>query len=230
MSNKIKLEDFFLHLDNFEHQEIFKGKVYPWEIVSGISSYLKKYFLGLSRNQSSRKILGKVEKGVVLKGDILVAKNAVIESGVYIHGPVIIGEGCQIRSGAYLRGQVILGKGSVVGHGTEIKNSIFLNGVRAAHFNYVGDSILGESVNLGAGSVLANFRFDGGEIKIKGERTQLNKLGAILGDRVQIGCNSVIAPGTLVKKGAWLLPGIYLKSGVYSREDLKKYAKQKLAY
>lgn len=141
---------------------------------------------------------------------VFIDEGVTIEPLSYIKGPAVILKGAVIRQGAYLRGGVFAGQGSVIGHSTEIKNAILFPRAQAAHFAYVGDSILGEGVNLGAGTKLANLRFDHGEIFIKhgSERiaTGLKKMGAILGDRAQTGCNSVTNPGTLMLPGAVLAP------------------------
>jgi NDP-sugar pyrophosphorylase family protein len=132
---------------------------------------------------------------------IFLGKGVKVEKGAYIQGPCWIGDGTVIRSGAYVREYVLTGENCVIGHGTEVKHSIFLDRACAAHFNYVGDSILGNDVNLGAGAKCANLRFDHQMIRIRFEKnkidTGLKKMGAILGDHAQLGCNAVSNPGTL---------------------------------
>ena len=141
--------------------------------------------------------------GVILKGkQIRIGKGVLIEPGAYIKSPTIIGDQTEIRHGAYIRGHCLIGENCVVGHVTEVKHTIFMNGAKAGHFAYLGDSILGNQVNLGAGTKLANLRFIKGEVIISSPegpvKTGLRKLGAILGDNVQTGCNSVTNPGTPV--------------------------------
>lgn len=158
--------------------------------------------------------------GTFIKGNkIYLGEKVVVEPYVYIEEPCYFSEGTQIRHAAYVRGSVYTGKGAVIGHTTEVKNSLFLRGAKAAHFAYVGDSILGAEVNLGAGTKLANLKFLRREIllEIKGERinTGLKKMGAILGDRVQTGCNSVLQPGTLIGKDSIIYPGVSAPSGYY---------------
>lgn len=209
----------FFTLVNFEHRSLFDDIKYPWQALEALAQYLQYYF---NSKNKKRLIWGQIEKGAILKDkQIFIGKGSKVEAGAYIYGPTIIGENCEIRNGAYIRGQVITGNNCFIGHCSEIKNAIFLDKAMAPHFNYVGDSILGQDVNLGAGSILANHRFDDKEIIIQDINTGLRKLGAILGDNVQIGCNAVLAPGTLVYKDSWVLPGQYLKSGVWDKERLK---------
>jgi len=164
---------------------------------------------------------------VVLAGDrIVIGAGTRIAPGVTIEGPVRIGRDCQLRPGAYLRGGVWLGDGCVVGANVELKHAILLDGAHAPHLNYVGDSILGRGANLGAGAILSNFRHDGREIVIRdGDRrlaTGLRKLGALLGDDVAIGCNSVLNPGTIIGAGTRVYTGAQLRNGVYPSGSMVK--------
>ena len=151
-----------------------------------------------------------------------------LELGAVIKGPCVIGENSEARQGAYIRGDVIVGDNSVVGHVTEVKNSIFMDHAHAGHFAYVGDSILGRHVNLGAGTILANLQFrsraelDEGrinEISLRTDKetllTGLCKLGAVIGDYTEIGCNTVTAPGTMIKSGCWIYPNTTVPKGAY---------------
>lgn len=161
--------------------------------------------------------------GATLIGDrITIGRGVLVESGALIKSPAIIGDFCEVRQGAYLRGYCLAGKRCVLGHATEIKHSIFLNDAKAGHFAYLGDSILGNDTNLGAGTKFANLRFLPGTITIfhEGSRldTELRKFGAILGDTCQTGCNSVTSPGTLMGKGAILMPNITAKSGYHGEK------------
>lgn len=184
------------NLSSFSHKELFEGCTYAWEALIILIQYLEKQKLG--------KIECPVPEGAYLVNpdQISIGKGTVIEPGAYIQGPCLIGRDCQIRHGAYIRGAVLTGNRCVIGHATEVKKSILLDEVHAAHFNYVGDSILGNRVNLGAGVKLANLRFDSKEIALNegGEKilTGLKKLGAILGDDAQLGCNAVTNPGTVM--------------------------------
>lgn len=166
--------------------------------------------------------------GVYLRGaGIVIGRGTAVAPGVVIDGPAWIGEGVEIRTGAYLRGGVWVGDGAVVGANTEVKRGILLPGAKAPHLAYVGDSILGARVNLGAGTILSNFRHDGGEVVIPVSgaeplRTGRRKLGAVLGDDVATGCNSVLHPGVVVGRGTITYPGVMLRSGIYPAESLVK--------
>jgi NDP-sugar pyrophosphorylase family protein len=206
-------------LSTFKHAQVFEDCVYPWDVLSKIHAYLKSI------------PLGKTGVGIPKGADLIfpelisIGKGTVIEPGVYIKGPCIIGENCTIRQGAYIRGDVIVGDRCVVGHDSELKNSIMLNDSNAAHFAYVGDSILGNKVNLGAGTKLANFRLDHKEINVyfNGEKisTGRRKFGAILGDGTQIGCNSVANPGVITGKNVQCHPCINF-SGVIPKDSMIK--------
>jgi NDP-sugar pyrophosphorylase family protein len=164
---------------------------------------------------------------VHLLGDrIVIGSGTKIGPGAVIEGPVFIGRDVEIRPGAYIRGGVWIGDGSTVGAHTELKRAILLPGAKAPHLNYVGDSILGAGVNLGAGTVLSNFRNDGGEVRIAtGGRpiaSGRRKLGAVLGDGVHTGCNCVLHPGVVVGRDTQIYPGVQLRSGIYPEKSLVK--------
>lgn len=164
---------------------------------------------------------------VHLAGDkIAIGRGTHIAPNVVIEGPAWIGKDVEIRPGAYIRGGCWVGDGAVVGANTELKRAILLPGAKAPHLNYVGDSILGGEVNLGAGTILSNFRHDGKEIRIATDAgwiaTGRRKLGAILGDAVQTGCNCVLHPGSLVGTGTQLYPGVQLRSGIYPERSIVK--------
>jgi len=163
--------------------------------------------------------------GTVLSGrQIQIGKGVFIEAGSLIKSPAIIGDFSEVRQGAYMRGYCLIGKRCVVGHTTEVKHSIFLNDAKAGHFAYLGDSILGNEVNLGAGTKLANLRFTGGDVPIRTEAgiisTGLRKLGAIMADLVQTGCNSVTNPGTLLGRKSMLMPNTTAPSGYHPPNSL----------
>jgi bifunctional UDP-N-acetylglucosamine pyrophosphorylase/glucosamine-1-phosphate N-acetyltransferase len=155
-------------------------------------------------------IQGQIETGVKWDVPLILGKGSVLKAPTIIEGPVVIGENTIIGPFAYLRGPVIIGSDCKIGS-TEVKNSIVMDGVHAAHFNYIGDSVVGKKCNLGAGTKLANLRFDGDIVKVAvGQEkfsTGLRKLGAILEDGAQTGCNSVLNPGTYVSKKGKILPG-----------------------
>ncbi len=167
---------------------------------------------------------------VIMAGATLVGRyikigmGVLIESGAMIKSPAIIGDFSEIRQGAYLRGNCLIGSRCVVGHATEVKHSIFLNDAKAGHFAYIGDSILGSKVNLGAGTKCANLRFFEGNVQLPTSEgkvdTGLHKLGAIIGDGCQTGCNSVTSPGTLLGPNCLLLPNVTAASGVYPAKSV----------
>ncbi|MCL2340406.1 MAG: hypothetical protein FWC49_01730 [Proteobacteria bacterium] len=167
---------------------------------------------------------------VIMAGAVIVGKNVkigkgvLIEAGAMIKSPAIIGDQSEIRQGAYLRGNCLIGKRCVVGHATEVKHSIFLNDAKAGHFAYLGDSILGNRVNLGAGTKCANLRFLSGNIQLRqGETTLdtgLTKLGAIIGDGSQTGCNAVTSPGIVLGQDSLLMPNATAPAGVHPRKSV----------
>jgi len=163
---------------------------------------------------------------IVSGGRIILGRGVFVEAGALIKSPAIIDDCAEIRQGAYLRGYCLIGKRCVVGHVTEVKHSIFLNDAKAGHFAYLGDSILGNQVNLGAGTKLANLRFTGGEVPVKTPGgtvvSGLRKFGAIMADHVQTGCNSVTNPGTLLGRRTMLLPNTTSPSGYHPPNSIIK--------
>lgn len=195
-----KPEDFF-ELSSFEYADLFDGVEYVWEALDRLHDYL------LAHTPTENEIRGDVHPGAYLVGQhILIEEQAVVEPGAYIEGPCIIGKACHVRHGAYIRSDTLAANHSLIGHATETKNTILMPESKAAHFAYVGDSILGRRVNLGAGTKLANFQLGGRTISVRanGQRysTGRKKLGAILGDDCQLGCNSVCNPGTFLGPGS----------------------------
>jgi NDP-sugar pyrophosphorylase family protein len=162
----------------------------------------------------------------VLGGPIFVAPSCRIEPGAVLRGPLVIGEECEVRTGAYLRGRIVLGRGCIVGAHSEVKGAILLDGARAPHQNYVGDSVLGRDVNLGAGTILSNVKNVGHEVTFRHHeelvRTGLRKFGAVLGDGCRTGCNTVLNPGVLMGPGCVTYPNVSLRSGFYAAGTLVK--------
>ncbi len=199
----------------------------PWAVLG---EPLDRLLAGLP----SSALDGRLDPGARLLGDgIVIGRGSRVHSGAVIEGPAWIGRDVDIRPGAYVRGGVWLGDGAIVGASSEIKRAVLLPGARAPHLNYVGDSLLGREVNLGAGTVLANFRHDGRAIEIPlgdGGRlpTGRRKLGAILGDGVKTGCNAVLHPGTVVGRGTRIYPGVQLRSGVYREELIVKLVQEQI--
>jgi NDP-sugar pyrophosphorylase family protein len=189
-------EEFF-DLSGFHHREIFRDCDEVWEALRKIGAYVRQHL--------RPDILGTVEKGAFVGPDVLIGRGTVVEPFACVKGPAIIGEDCQIRSGAYIRGDVLVGNRCVVGNSTELKNTLMLDGAAAPHYNYCGDSILGNRTNLGAGTKLSNFKIAADKtIRLRvGDQvidTGLEKFGAILGDGALTGCNSVLNPGTILGK------------------------------
>jgi len=148
----------------------------------------------------------------VIRGRVFIGEGTRIDPGVFIQGPAWIGRNCHLRPGAYLRGNVIAGDDVVFGNSCEFKNSILMDGAQIAHYSYVGDSILGHRAHLGAGAICSNLRTDQGEIQVRWENqrfsTGLRKFGAILGDEVEIGCQCVLNPGSVIGPRTWMHPGV----------------------
>lgn len=165
---------------------------------------------------------GSVHPTAIVEGRLTVMEGAEVGPYAYLTGPVYLFPGAKVGHGAYLRGPVVLGPGAHVGHATEVKRSVLLGGAKAPHFNYVGDSVVGHDVNLGAGVKLANFKTFGSEITVGGEGTGLRKLGAVLGDGVSIGCNAVLAPGTVVGPRTIIYHGATVR-GVVPADSVVKY-------
>ncbi|MDY7030528.1 MAG: hypothetical protein SVY10_01295 [Thermodesulfobacteriota bacterium] len=163
---------------------------------------------------------------------IQIGSGTVIEPGALIKGPVVIGENTEVRQGAYIRGNCLIGNGCVVGHTTEMKGSIMLDGAKAGHFAYIGDSILGNDVNLGAGTKLANLKMISGTIFVKSGKQRYNterrKLGAIMGDRTETGCNSVASPGTLLGRRCIVYPCVAVPGGHYPDKTVVMPSKDSL--
>ncbi|MGH9362373.1 MAG: glucose-1-phosphate thymidylyltransferase, partial [Thermoanaerobaculia bacterium] len=165
--------------------------------------------------------------GVHLAGNgIVICRGVRLHPGVVIEGPVFLGRDVEVRHGAYIRGGAWIGDGCVVGASTEVKHAVLLPHAKAPHLNYVGDSVLGAGVNLGAGTILSNFRHDGGEIRIPSPAGPLptgrRKLGAVLGDGVLTGCNCVLHPGVVVGRGTQIYPGVQLRPGIYPEHSIVK--------
>jgi len=163
--------------------------------------------------------------GAFLSNDkIIIGPGTIVEPGAFIKGPAIIGSHSEIRQGAYIRGDCLVGNGCVVGHTTEMKGSIILDGAKASHFAYVGDSILGKDVNLGAGTKLANLKMIAGSITVTVDKkrydTGRRKLGAILGDHTETGCNSVTSPGTLMGPSSVVYSGVTVPGGYYPSRSI----------
>lgn len=198
----------FYNLAEVPFSDLFEGIDYVWEALARRNAYIRDR---MSANASRFR-----KRGAHLEGDVYLGERTIIEPGAFIKGPTIIGDDCEIRHGAYIRGNVIVGNKSVIGHATEVIRSIILNNVRADHFAYIGDSILGNNCHLGAGVILANvkMRRNASAVGIRTDGklydTGMRKLGGILGDDTEIGCNSTANPGTILGKGVAAYPGLIL--------------------
>ncbi len=170
---------------------MFEGAVYPWEVLPKISAFILK--LGATLDEEEYEKRGE---------DIWVAKSAVVAPTAYIHGPAIIGKHAEIRHCAFIRGNAIVGEGAVVGNSTELKNVVLFNKVQVPHYNYVGDSILGYKAHMGAGSITSKVKSDKTLVVVKDGKerieTGLKKFGAMIGDHVEVGCGSILNPGTVI--------------------------------
>lgn len=217
MRVRLQRVDTFFCLDDFEHAALFENLDHVWDVLKRIESYVEATL--------RPSIRGRVHPGAIIAGPVYLAPGAEVESGAMIKGPAIIGEGSVVRHGAYVRENVIVGRNCVVGHATELKCVVMFDGSQAPHFNYVGDSVLGRGVNLGAGTRLANMKNDGSEVivQLDGQavHTGLRKFGAIAGDNVYTGCNVVASPGTLLGRGSRVYPGAVLR-GAFPPDSLIK--------
>ena len=211
-----RTEDLF-DLGQTDHTSLFGSLDQAWEVLPRISDYLRA---NLRPGQ-----LGQSHRQAVVEGDVFIGAGTVIEAGALVQGPVWIGRNCRIGHGATLRSNVIVGDSCVVGHAAELKNAILFNGCDVPHFNYVGDSVLGHRVHLGAGAVLSNYRLIRGTVNVRlGDQkidSGLVKFGALIGDRTEIGCNSVLNPGTIIGRDCVLYPNVTF-TGVLSAKRLVK--------
>ena len=203
--------ELFENVPNNLRDDFDKVK-YAWEIIPKIKDIIGR-------------IIESGDEGyTTLTEGVLIGKNVNIAETATIIPPVIIGDDAEIRPGAYIRGDVYIGDGCVVGNSTELKNCILLNRVQVPHYNYVGDSILGNNSHLGAGAICSNFRSDGKNVVVHAEKdyeTNLRKFGAILGDRAEVGCGSVLNPGTVIGKRTHVYP-LTMARGVYPSDSIVK--------
>ncbi len=211
MSKSVKTKDLFA-CETPYLKELFENSVYPWDMLPKIKDY----------------IMSLIEKGLdgytEISPNILVGENVKIYPTATIEPPAIIGKGTEIRPGAFLRGSVICGENCVIGNSSELKNCILLNNVQVPHYNYVGDSILGNYAHMGAGSICSNLKSDGNPVVIHGDEdieTGIRKIGGILADNADVGCGCVINPGTIVGKRTRVYPLTSLR-GVIPENSIVK--------
>jgi bifunctional UDP-N-acetylglucosamine pyrophosphorylase/glucosamine-1-phosphate N-acetyltransferase len=184
---------------------------YPWDLLRANESMMASLE---SQN------LGVVEDNVVLKGAVSIGRNTVVKAGSYIEGPVIIGDDCRIGPNCYIRPSTTIGDDCHIGAFVEIKNSIIMNGSDVPHLNYVGDSVIGEGCNFGAGTKIANLRLDEQNIFVAGIDTKRHKLGAIIGDNVKTGINSSINVGTIIGNNTFIGPGVVVRGNILPNTKL----------
>ena len=195
---------------------LFEGKQYPWEVLPLIKEFILK--IGPTLDPEVYEKRGE---------DIWIAKSAVVFDSAYIKGPAIIGPETEVRHCAFIRGNAIVGTHCVVGNSTELKNVILCDNVQVPHYNYVGDSILGNYAHMGAGSICSNLKSDGNNVVIHADieiETGLRKIGAFVGDHSEVGCQSVLNPGTIVGPGSQIYPltsvrGVVPSNSIYKDKD-----------
>jgi len=247
-------DTYFDRLDDFAHKKIFENIEFIWDPLKRLADFLGETLSEISNGDNRAGVLpgttqknfsarqGRYRESCLLVNEwtqtvapvyfealgIFLDEGTILEPAAIIKGPAVIGKHCEIRQGAYIRGNALVGSHCIIGHATEVKNAVIMNHSEAGHFNYVGDSILGSYVNLGAGSRLANLQFRTAEekdrefihsiqLQLSGEATDtgMEKLGAVLGDYVELGCNAVTCPGVLVGKHSWVYPNTTLPKGFY---------------
>ena len=186
-------------LDKTIAAKLFEGKRYPWEALAEISDFILQLGASLSEEEFDHPAEG-----------VWIARDAKVFPSAYIGAPCIIDHGAEVRHCAFIRGSAIVGKGAVVGNSTELKNVVLFDKVQVPHYNYVGDSILGYKAHMGAGSITSNVKSDKSLVVVKDPNgaieTGRKKVGAMLGDEVEVGCNSVLNPGTVIGRGSQIYP------------------------
>lgn len=220
VSVPITTPEYYFSLSGWEHASLFFDCTHVWEALANLRPYIDSLL-----TEQGPSFHGLVMEGAWVSDDVILAPGTVVEPGAMIKGPAVIGPGSIVRQGAYIREYCLIGANCVVGHTSEVKGSILLDEAQAPHFNYVGDSILGRRVNLGAGVKLSNLKNDRSLISIntKEQRiaTGLHKLGAIIGDDAAIGCNVVTSPGTLIGPQASVYANMVVRGFLPARSIMK---------
>lgn len=214
MENLPKISELF-DLSHTLASSLLSTVRYPWEILPMLSELLLKLQASLPGDEY-----------VMLGEGVLASRSARISPSAVLLGPTVIGRGSEVRPGAYLRGNVLVGDDCVVGNSTELKSCILFDGVQVPHYNYVGDSILGYRAHFGAGAIASNVRGDRGEVTVHAEAeypTGLKKLGAMVGDLAEIGCHSVLCPGTVIGRRTQVYPLVRVR-GVIAADRIVKDA------
>ena len=196
---QLKISELYQDLNQTLAKELLESKTYPWEVLPLISEFIVKLGRTLSEEEYEKR-----------GENVWVAKSAKVAPTAFINGPAIIGKDAEVRHCAFIRGNAIVGEGAVVGNSTELKNCVLFNKVQVPHYNYVGDAVLGYKSHMGAGSICSNVKSDkklvivkDGDEKIE---TGLKKFGAMLGDHVEVGCGSVLNPGTVIGRNSNIYP------------------------
>ncbi len=212
--SRITVEDLF-DLKETMAAELFAGLTYPWEALPKIGDFIRK--LGATLDEAEYEKVGE---------DVWIARSAKVFPSAYIHGPAIIGKEAEVRHCAFIRGNALVGEGAVVGNSTELKNVVLFNKVQVPHYNYVGDSILGFRAHMGAGSITSNVKSDKKMVKVhtpEGDiETGIKKFGAMVGDGVEVGCGSILNPGTVVGRESNIYPLSSVRGVVPERSIYKK--------
>ena len=202
-------------LDETIAKDIFEGITYPWEVLPKISAFIME--LGATLSEEEYDKVGE---------NVWIAKSAKVFPSAYINGPAIIGKNAEVRHCAFIRGNAIVGEGAVVGNSTELKNVILFNKVQVPHYNYVGDSVLGYKAHMGAGSITSNVKSDENLVIVKTPNgnieTGIKKFGAMLGDEVEVGCGTVLNPGSVVGKQTNIYPLSSVRGFVPANSIYKK--------
>lgn len=205
--------ELFVNTAELYHSAKFEGLAMTNLLGKELEQFLDSILTDAGVGPGSGPVLkGKISPQAVIEGRVYVAEGAEVGPTAFIQGPTWIGPDAEVRHGAFIRGKAYIGPRAVVGHATEVKGSVFLDDAKAGHFAYVGDSVLGRDVNLGAGTKLANLKLRGNEVRVRTPGGQdlagtgLRKMGAIIGDTAQTGCNAVLSPGTLLLPGTLVMP------------------------
>jgi len=219
MSTTVFAAADYLDLKQTDHAALFHDVQQAWDVLTKLEDYLEENLVPAN--------FGETIGDPVIGDEVYIGRDTVIEPGAYIKGPAWIGPNCQIRHGAYIRENVIIGAHCVVGNSCEVKNSILFNHCQVPHFNYVGDSILGAGAHLAAGVIVSNLKLNGDLITVRvGDEivpTGLRKFGALIGDGVEIGCNAVINPGSILGRNSLIYPGVAWR-GILPKNSIAKAA------
>lgn len=208
-------QQIFKDMNQTIAKELFEQTTYPWEVLALIGDFILKTGPTLSKEEFDQ-----------IGDDVWIAKSATVARTAEINGPAIIGAGTEVRPGAFIRGNALIGENCVVGNSTEIKNDILFNHVQVPHYNYVGDSILGYKSHMGAGSITSNVKSDKTNVVIKHGNEKIEtgrkKIGAILGDHVEVGCGTILNPGSIVGANTNIYPLSMIRGYIEENSIYKK--------